>query len=389
MLISRAFALAVAIAILIGTPGSPAELEAAGGAEITVFATGLNDPRGLAFGPNGSLYVAEAGTGGTASTEGVCDQVQFPIGPYHGGNTARVLKFSRRGGVTVIADGLPSTEANPAIGGDKSGVSSLAFVGNRLLALISGGGCSHGHLEADNGILRLDKNLDKNGGYSELANLSSWLKANPGAKGKQPGGDYEPDGTWYSMLFEQGRLYAVEPNHGLLVDVHPKRGTVTLVRDLFATFGDHTYTALAADRGDLYVGTLGQIVFLPDVFPPVPDLAASFEAGVYRLSRNGQAVQVAAGLRAVLGLAFDKQHRLYALQSPIFMPGTGSLVRQRRSGEWETVVSNLTFPSSVAIGPDGAFYITECGYHCGPGDGRILRVALRSGRRSHHARDDS
>ena len=38
----------------------------------TVFATGLNNPRGLTFGPDGNLYVAEAGLGGTNSTVGQC-----------------------------------------------------------------------------------------------------------------------------------------------------------------------------------------------------------------------------------------------------------------------------------------------------------------------------
>ena len=61
---------------------------------------------------------------------------------------------------------------------------------------------------------------------------------------------------------------------------------------------------------------------------------------------------------------------------PIFMPGTGSLVRQVAQGQWETVVSGLNFPSAVKLGPDGALYISECGYHCGPGEGRILRVAV-------------
>jgi len=33
-------------------------------AEVTVVMSGLDSPRGLAFGPEGALYVAEAGRGG-------------------------------------------------------------------------------------------------------------------------------------------------------------------------------------------------------------------------------------------------------------------------------------------------------------------------------------
>src|SRR5215831_19016210 len=51
---------------------------------ISVFATGLNSPRGLKFGPDGNLYVAEGGIGGANSTEGCCEQVIPPVGPYTG-----------------------------------------------------------------------------------------------------------------------------------------------------------------------------------------------------------------------------------------------------------------------------------------------------------------
>jgi hypothetical protein len=296
-----------------------------------------------------------------------------PVGPFLGGNSARVVRISPRGQLVVVADGLPSAEATPAIGGDKQGVSAVTFVGKRLLALLAGAGCSHGHATEDNGVLAIGRE-----GVATLANLSAWLRENPGGKGEQDprDPDYEPDGVWYSLLFEQGRLYAVEPNHGLLVTVHPEHGEVTLVNDLWDTFGDHTYTALAADRGDLYVGSLGRIAWVPGIFPPVPDLDASFQGGIYRLSRNGEATQVADGLRAVIGLGFDRRHRLYALQSPIFVPGTGSLVRRTADGSWETVLDGLTFPSGLTFGPDGAAYISECGYHCAPGDGRVLRVAV-------------
>src|SRR3954454_713578 len=83
-------------------------------AEPTVFATGLDNPRGLTFGPDGNLYVAEAGTGGDTSTIGMCPQVGPPIGPYTGGDTATVTRIAPDGSKSVAAGGLPS--ATEAIG---------------------------------------------------------------------------------------------------------------------------------------------------------------------------------------------------------------------------------------------------------------------------------
>jgi hypothetical protein len=344
-------------------------------ASVSVFASGLNDPRGVTFGPDSFLYVAEAGAGGaTLSTVGLCAQVQPPVGPWAGGFTGRIVRFTPDGGFGVVVAGLPSSEASPAIGGDKLGVADVEFIGNHLLALIAGAGCSHGHADVNNAVISVDR--DSN--WSVVADLSRWLLANPGTKGAEVprNPDYEPDGTWYSLLFDQGRLYALEPNHGLLVQIRPPDGHVELVRDLFATFGDNTYTVMAFDRGSLYIGTLGRIAFLPGVFPPVPDLEHSFDAAIYRLRRDGTAEVYATGLKAILGLAFDAQHRLYAIQSPIFVPGTGSLVRVEPSGEHELIVGGLTFPSALEYGPDRAFYVPVCGYHCLPGQGQILRVTL-------------
>src|SRR6476659_5713650 len=52
-----------------------------------IFSSGLNNPRGLKFGPDGNLYVAEGGLGGTNSTVGFCTQVVAPVGPYTSSNT--------------------------------------------------------------------------------------------------------------------------------------------------------------------------------------------------------------------------------------------------------------------------------------------------------------
>jgi hypothetical protein len=100
----------------------------------TVVASGLDGPRGLTFGPDGNLYVAEAGSGGPNTTIGTCTQVVSPVGPYHGGKTAWISMIRPDGTRTTVVDQLPSGQtALPT--GDTLGVAAVAFLSGDLYAL--------------------------------------------------------------------------------------------------------------------------------------------------------------------------------------------------------------------------------------------------------------
>src|SRR5262245_34882014 len=172
---------------------------------VTVFATGLNNPRGIKFGPNGHLYVAEAGRGGSNSTVGICPQVAFPIGPFSSGNTGRISEINPAGIRKTVVDGLPSAQTNPASGGEVLGVTDVEFVGNTLYALIQAG-CAKGHTNAPSAVVR----VNSNGSITQVADLSAFYSTNPVAN---PGFDNDPDGVPYVLINLDNDFYVLEANH--------------------------------------------------------------------------------------------------------------------------------------------------------------------------------
>ena len=105
---------------------------------VQTFSGGLHNPRGLKFGPDGNLYVAEGGLGGSIHTDSKqCDQVP-DAGPYSGDFNARISKIDKNGVRSTVVDGLPSSQTQPGIGSLVSGVADVAFIGNTLYGLLAG-----------------------------------------------------------------------------------------------------------------------------------------------------------------------------------------------------------------------------------------------------------
>lgn len=348
-----------------------------------IYAKGLEAPRGLRFGPDGYLYVAEAGTGGTNSTSPkTCTQVPGPVGPYTGGSNGRISKISRDGKRTTVASGFPSTQD---AGGDLIGVADVAFLNGTLYAVVAGGGCSHGNPTSPSGIAVVNRSTGK---WKLIADIGAFLKTHPAKY--ESADDFEPDGTLYSLIAHDGRLLTVEPNHGQVISV-TTNGEIRQVIDISASQGHIVPTSIAVRDDKFYVGNL-------NLFPIDPQWARILtisrgDDDDYNLApgfqtRGARVESSKAGFTTVVAVDFGPDGLLYALElsdgAGFPTPGLGKVVRVKRSGEIEEVITGLAVPAGMTFGPDGRLYISNfgavpAGTPLGLESGQILRYEVVPG----------
>jgi sugar lactone lactonase YvrE len=314
---------------------------------ITLAASGLANPRGIAWDEAGIMYVAQAGLG---TQESATDP------------SAAVVRIIA-GCPEPVASGLPSTE-DPFT--DVLGPEDVAILGGQLYVLQ--GATAHSLDEMNpntpNGVYA----VQPDGTVQLVADLTTWILANPTETVPE---DYNPLGEPFRMVADEeaGLLWVLEANRGEVLTVTPD-GTIARVVDM--SRGHPVLTGFAlAPEGGVYVSNL----------TPFPH--GDGTAVAWKVTADGTVSLVWAGLTVATGLAVGPDGTLYAAEmatgndTPAGMqPGTGRIVRQSDTINSDVLVTGLEYPIVLRTGPDDALYTALPAYGPNKDAGVIIRVPL-------------
>ena len=294
-------------------------------------ASGLTNPRALAFGADGLLYVAEAGYGGRTS--------------------GQVSRITAEGQPEVIATGLPS---NPERGRLRpAGPSSLWHLDNALL-IASG--------SADDALLRVRRQQPS----VPATDLRSAL-AKVGLTGTLAPLGLVGDGT-HVVVLEAASATLVR------LDLRePDNPQPTVVGRLPAGV-NALNMAPSADGGWLVVD-----------FGPIPYVQGS--GSVWHVSPTGQVERVVEGLTMPVDVTTGIAGELYVVEfsafynrrTDRFTPGTGRVIVARPDEGARPMLNDLDFPTAIVRGADNNLYFTTHGAFGEPESGGISRIPARTG----------
>jgi glucose/arabinose dehydrogenase len=329
---------------------------------VTVVATGLDSPRGLAVTPQGQLLVAEAGHAGDVCTT-------TPGGRICVGTTSRISRVdTSTGAVAPVVSNLVSTLVPD---GGIAGVDGLSAGGGRLVGVITAAPQLLGGIPCDGqpsdcaSVVAAAK--AQAGQVIEFTTAGAW-KAVAGVGAADFGftladaslSSEGPNANPYGVLALPSGEFVADAGANLL-DFVPAGGALQVAsripRNTPGGFpSDGVPTCVAVMRGNLYAADLaGRVWKRGGSFAPteVPVTDAS-----------GKPL-----LHHVTGCVSDGLDHLYLVDmwgtpgppipaGPQSAAGTGSVVELTRTGGARVLATGLDFPNGIARAKDGSLYVT-------------------------------
>jgi hypothetical protein len=371
----------LAIGLLATAVASAQPVGASAGAQnsnVEVIATGLRNPRGMDFGPDGALYVAQSGRGG----RGPCILTSAGAMECLGSNGA-ILRIEP-GSKEQVVSGLPSIAAHELSGDNAIGPSNISFDGND--AYFTTGLAADPALRADLGqkgshMGKLFRLPTPGGRPAEVADFVPF-EATVNPDGGLP--DTNPNG----VVALPGRQIVADAGGNSVLEVGPNGEISTLAvlpegmapappflglpPGTMIPFQPVPTSVDIGPDGYIYVGQLTGFPF------PVGG------ASVWRIPPNGGTPEVfTSGFTTIMDIEFADDGSLYVLQistDSLFIapPSPGALIRVAPDGTRTTVaMEELSFPGGLAIGPDGDLYVSNRGTSAS--GGQVLRIGAPNG----------
>ncbi len=364
---ARRLALAAMVPVLLTALTAP-DASAHTTPHITVVARGLNNPRGLAFGEHGQLFVAEAGKGGPSCVSG-------PRGATCFGTTASISRISH-GDVDRVVTGLISI-ASP----DGSGATGPDGLSQRddgsLYTIIAASpqqvppglppGITQALYDQAGQLVR----LGKHGGFRTLAGVGAYDWAwSDGHRSLNP---QYPDANPYGVLATENQIYVVDAASNTLDRVGPDGRVSVLAIFPNPPVSDAVPTCIAQGRdGALYVGEL------------TGDGNGPGSAVVWRVVPGHQPRVWQSHLTNITGCGFGRDGSFYVTEFQTGALGSsnpaGDVIRIARNGTRTSVGGGQIFlANGFAAGRDGSIYVSNWsvlpGTSSGGPTGEVVRIS--------------
>jgi sugar lactone lactonase YvrE len=294
-----------------------------------LLVSGLAGTIGGTIGPDGALYVPEAGAG-------------------------RITRVDPRTGATsTFADGLPA-QVIPL-----GGAMDVKFVGKTAYVLVTLVSSDLGGTNVD-GIYRIDDQHHA----TVIADIGAFSVAHPPV-----GFPFEvPTGLQYALEPVPGGFLVSDGHHNRLLHV-TRRGRVS---ELLA-LPDVVPTGLAVTGRSVLFAETGPVPYKPE------------DGKIMELDKHGRVHELASGYSVMVDVALGPDHQVYAISQgdepdpPVqpadpAKPDTGRLLRLNHNGTFTVVVDHLNLPTSVHFVGNAALIVTL--------GGEVWRVPNAT----HHAR---